>query len=93
MKWNPGLGEDINLWNDMWVGEKLIRNFFIGPLTKEDDKKTLNSLITNNIILENFIPTYLPNELKLVIKDMSFPNEQDSLFSSWTNPRFFSKKP
>lgn len=48
--WNPRMGENINFWNDNWVGEYSLRSKISGPLTEGKFGKSLAQNSLNGII-------------------------------------------
>lgn len=92
LRWNPGLGNNTNFWNDIWVGEKPLRSYVIGPLSRRDSSTNFDSLISNNKIPFSSLPESIPLEIRLIIKDKNFPSEPDTTFSSWTISGHFDSK-
>lgn len=72
-----GNGNKTNLWNDCWLGKPL-RNLFVGPLQKEDETRTVNSITSSSLTHRDWNLTTLPSNLdpSIIIQIKSIPLSQ-----------------
>ena len=89
--WNPGTGENINFWNDKWVGEYSIRSKIRGPLTEGEEVKALAQVSLNDLS-QNLLVNVLPLEIKNAMLSLTLTDEPDFLYSSWTKDGNFDNK-
>ncbi|GKV16725.1 hypothetical protein SLEP1_g27324 [Rubroshorea leprosula] len=78
--WRVGMGDHINFWQDVWVGDSPLRSYIVGPISEEFLTMTVARAITPNKewdveMLMNWLPVEVVNEIRALPLSSQAPLE------------------
>lgn len=74
--WILGSGDQIEFWNDIWMGRQTIRSLIQGPLKKGEENYRVSNFIVNRAWNFDNLSFHLPREVLNTIHMVHIPPEQ-----------------